>query len=120
MENTVCLFEIPADDPDALQQFYGKMFGWTFEKYPAGFRYYKIHMDQKIPRGGITARQDATHTPVNYVRVASISEALAKAKDLGATVVVTKKPIQGKGWYSVLLDPQGNRIGLWEDDPAAA
>jgi predicted enzyme related to lactoylglutathione lyase len=119
MENTVCLFEIPADDPESLQKFYDEMFGWSFEKFPGAFRYYKIHMDQKIPRGGITARQDATHTPVNYVRVASLAKALEKATGLGAKIVVTRKAIPGKGWYAVLLDPQNNRIGLWEDDTDA-
>jgi uncharacterized protein len=120
MLNTVCFFEIPADDPESLQKFYGDMFGWTFEKIAGGFRYYTIHMKQEIPRGGLTARQDSTHTPVNYVKVASIADGLAKAEKLGAKVVVTKKPVTGAGWYAVLLDPQGNRIGLWEDDPAAA
>ncbi len=119
MDNTVCLFEIPADDPESLQEFYGKMFGWTFEKYPAGFRYYKIHMDQKTPRGGLTARQDPQHTPVNYVRVPSVTDAQAKAEGLGAQTVVAKKAIPGKGWYAVLVDPQGNRIGLWEEDSSA-
>lgn len=120
MENIVCLFEIPADDPETLQKFYAEMFGWTFEKFPGGFRYLKIRMPQKEPRGGLTARQDATHTPVNYVRVGSLADAVAKATKLGAKTVVAKKPIPGKGWYAVLLDPQGNRIGLWEDDTSAA
>ena len=120
MVNTVCFFEIPADDPESLQQFYGDMFGWTFEKIPGGFRYYKIHMTQEVPRGGLTARQDSKHTPVNYVKVESIPDGLAKAQKLGAKVVVTRKPVPGAGWYAVLLDPQGNRIGLWEDDPTAA
>jgi uncharacterized protein len=120
MIDTICFFEIPADDPEALQEFYRDMFAWTFEKIPGGFRYYKINTAQDTPRGGLTARQDPQHTPVNYVKVESIEGSVTRAEALGAKSVVERKPVPGIGWYSVLLDPQGNRIGLWEDDPAAA
>jgi len=119
MLNTICFFEIPAEEPEALQDFYRDLFGWTFEKVPGRFRYYKINTPQEVPRGGLTARQDRGHAVVNYVKVASIAESGAKARQLGAQVLVDKKPVPGAGWYAVLLDPQGNRIGLWEDDPAA-
>jgi uncharacterized protein len=119
MINTVCFFELPADEFEPLQDFYNKLFDWTFEKVPGGFRYYKIHMGQDTPKGGMTARQDPTHTPVNYVKVEAIEESLMKAERLGAKIVVPKKSVPGAGWFAVLLDPQGNRLGLWEEDPDA-
>jgi len=42
MINTVCHFEIPADNVDALQDFYGKLFGWKFEKMPGPMDYRMI------------------------------------------------------------------------------
>jgi len=122
MLNTLCFFEIPADDPEALQKFYGTLFGWTFEKakVPGRFRLYEVKTGADSPRGGLTARQDPAHTIVNYVKVESVDDALAKAQKLGAMVVVPKKPVEGVGWYAVVLDPQGNRLGLWTDDPSAA
>ena len=119
MINTVCFFEVPADNPEALQEFYSKMFNWTFEKIPGDFRYYKINMGQDSPKGGLTARQDPEHTPVNYVKVESVDSSLAQAEKLGAKLVVPKKPVPGAGWFAVVHDPQGNRLGLWEEDPAA-
>ena len=120
MINTVCFLEIPADDLESLQKFYAGMFDWTFEKIPGGFRYYKIHMGHETIKGGMTARQDPEHLPVNYVKVVSLDTALEKAVALGATVVVPKKPVPGAGWFAVVLDPQGNRLGLWQEDPRAA
>ena len=38
MINTVCFFELPADEFEPLQDFYNKLFNWTFEKVPGGFR----------------------------------------------------------------------------------
>ena len=119
MLNTVCFFEVPADDPEKLQNFYSEMFGWKFQKVPGDFRYYKIDMGVDKPKGGLTARQDPMHGPVNYIKVLSVEESMEKAVKLGAQVVVPKKPVLGAGWFAVLLDPQGNRIGLWEEDSAA-
>jgi uncharacterized protein len=119
MLNTVCFFELPADDFEPLQRFYQELFNWTFEKVPGGFRYYKINMGQDTPKGGMTARQDPAHTPVNYVKVESVEKSLEKAQQLGAKLVVSRKPVPGAGWFAVLLDPQGNRLGLWEESPAA-
>lgn len=119
MLNTVCFFEIPGDNLEELQKFYTTMFGWTFEEVPGKFRYYKIHMGQDLPKGGLTARQDAQHTPVNYVKVEKLDERLAKAESLGATVEVPKKPVPGAGWFAVVRDPDNNRVGMWEEDPSA-
>jgi predicted enzyme related to lactoylglutathione lyase len=119
MINSLCFFEIPADDLDALMKFYGDMFGWKFEPVPGGFRYYSIDMGVESIKGGMTAKQDATHAPVNYIAVDSIEAAIEKAVGLGASAQVPKKPVPGAGWYAVVLDPQGNRLGFWQDDPSA-
>jgi hypothetical protein len=116
MMNSVCFFEIPADDLDGLLKFYGELFGWTFDAVPGKFRYYSINMGDQTIKGGMTARQDDTHTPVNYVRVESLDAARDRAVSLGAKVVVSRGSVPGAGWYAVLLDPQGNRIGLWQED----
>lgn len=119
MINGLCFFEIPADNVDELKVFYGEMFGWTFEKGSPGFRHYHMLTPGGGPKGGLSARQDPQHGPVNYIKVASAQEAITRAQALGAKVLVDKKPVPGAGWYAVLLDPQGNRLGLWEDDPQA-
>ena len=120
MIGTVCFIEIPADDLETLKDFYGEMFDWKFEKSPSAFSYYMVDMGPDMPKGGITARQDREHALVNYVKVESVMAAQEKAEKLGAKVVVPNRAIPGIGWYAVLLDPQGNRIGLWQDDTGAA
>ncbi|MGC8659254.1 MAG: VOC family protein [Desulfomonilaceae bacterium] len=119
MLNTICFFEIPGDDPEKLQGFYREMFDWGFKKVSEDFRYYSIQTKSDTPKGGLTARQDEKHTPVFYVKVKSIVDAVGKAEGLGGQTQVPKRPVPGVGWYAVLLDPQGNRIGLWEDDANA-
>jgi predicted enzyme related to lactoylglutathione lyase len=120
MMNTVCFFELPVDDFDSTQKFYSELFDWGFERIPGPFRYYKIKMGAESIKGGMTARQDSQHTPVNYVKVESVQESLDRAQKLGAQVVVPRRPVPGTGWFAVLLDPNGNRIGLWQEDGSAA
>ncbi len=119
MINNLCFFEIPADDVDALKDFYETLFNWTFKPMPGPWKYYQIDTGHENPKGGLTTRQDPDHTLVNYVKVEAIQSVLETAVKLGAEVVVPKWAIKGVGWFAVLVDPQGNRIGLWEDDSSA-
>ena len=33
-------FEIPVDDADRAEKFYGSVFGWTFQRFPGAPMYY--------------------------------------------------------------------------------
>jgi predicted enzyme related to lactoylglutathione lyase len=120
MFNTVCHFEIPADDVETLQKFYKGLFGWTFEKAPGPFDYYFIHTGSESLQGGMMARQHPQQGPVNYVLVESVEAAQQSAVNLGATVLLPKSPVPGMGWFAVLMDPHMNPIGLWQDDRSAS
>jgi uncharacterized protein len=49
-----------------------------------------------------------------YVGVDDIKAATAKAKSLGAKVIVDIREVMGHGQMSVLSDPTGATIALWE------
>lgn len=119
MTNNLCFFEIPADDPEKLQQFYRELFHWSFARGSTGFCYYRAHTSDDSLKGGISARQDPEHTLINYVKVESVDEYTLKAQTLGAELVVPRKPVPQRGWYAVLKDPEGNRLGPWQDDAEA-
>lgn len=120
-------FEIPADDPEKLAAFYTQLFGWRIEKFPmeGGVDYWSIYTvsvdDKQMPKepgainGGLTKRQMPQQALTNYVQVESVDQYLTKAKLLGANVVVEKTPIPGMGAFAVLVDPQGNQLGIWEN-----
>lgn len=120
MINTVCHFEIPADNVEALQKFYGELFGWRFEKMPGPVEYHMINTGSEDVCGGLMARVHPQQTIVNYVRVESVDASTQTAVDMGAEVVMPKTPVPGYGWFAVLIDPQKNPIGLWQDDTSAA
>ena len=115
--NRVVHFEIPADQPQPLTQFYRDLFGWTFQKAPLpGVEYWLCDTGSDGPgiNGAVMQRQNAKPPWMNYVDVPSIDAALEKATQLGAQVALPKMPIPGVGAVAAIIDPQGNICGLWE------
>lgn len=115
--NRIVHFEIPANAPEALTQFYGEMFGWSFQKVPLpGMEYWLCTTGSDGPGidGAIMQRQSPEHPWMNYVDVENIDATIEKATSLGAQVALPKTPIPGVGAIAALVDPQGNAVGLWE------
>ena len=115
--NRVCHFEIPAGKPEALTKFYSELFGWKFQKAPMpGPEYWLCDTGSDGPgiNGAVCERQNAQQPAMNYVDVASVDAALAKATQLGAQVAMPKMPIPGVGAIGAIIDPQGNICGLFE------
>jgi uncharacterized protein len=109
MAAVVNYFEIGSPDPEAARSFYGPLFGWTFgEPSPAGYR--MVNGDQ----GGLwdTTSAGGASWAIFYVQVDDVQEAIRHAESLGASVVV---PLVDNGAieFAHLLDPHGNRFGVW-------
>jgi len=115
--NRVVHFEIPANNPVALTEFYGELFGWSFARAPnAPVEYWACDTGSDGPgiNGGIVKKQHPQHPAMNYVDVVSLDEAIEKSTKLGAQLAVPKKPIPGVGAIACLVDPEGNVFGLIE------
>jgi predicted enzyme related to lactoylglutathione lyase len=121
MANRVVHFEIPADDPAKLSEFYKGLFGWKIEKMPVpGFDYWTCDTGEGVGIGGaIMKRMNPQQCITNYTSVDKIETYIDKAKSLGATVIVPKSPVAGMGWFAIALDPQHNPVGFWQHDPGA-
>ena len=49
-----------------------------------------------------------------YVLVDDIDASTKKAKKLGAKICKDVTEVEGMGWLSIIVDPTGAMIGLWE------
>ena len=49
-----------------------------------------------------------------YALVDDVKPATAKAKSLGAQVVQDVEEVPGMGWFSIIVDPTGAALGLWQ------
>ena len=109
----VTFFEISGPDADALRRFYGDGLGLTltdpidgYTMAPAG--------DGDAVDGGIWSGPDAWAVP--FVWVDDLDAALARVEDAGGKVVVPPFD-HGPTRAAHVLDPAGNRVGVFTPRP---
>ncbi|MGA9867126.1 MAG: VOC family protein [Acetobacteraceae bacterium] len=122
MTGLVTHFEIYAEEPATLAEFYRQLFGWELERVP-GLDYWRIEAGAApvgSVSGGLTYRPIAgTRGWVHYVHVKSLDDAVTEAEQLGAVVLRPKAAVPKTAWYAVLADPEGNIFAIYQTDPAA-
>jgi len=122
LTGSVTHFEIYAEEPATLVEFYRQLFRWKLERVP-GLDYWRIETGAasagSVP-GGLTHRPIAgTRGWVHYVHVKSLDDAVAEAEQLGAIVLRPKTAVPKTACYAVLADPEGNIFAIYETDLAA-
>ena len=121
--SSVIWFEIWVSDLDRAEGFYGPLLGWTFrpfEEYDP--QNYHLVSTPDGALGGALVRIRETARPatgdgprtVVYAAVPELHAAVAKARSLGAAVVAEPRAIgSADGWFALIEDQDGNRLGLW-------
>jgi predicted enzyme related to lactoylglutathione lyase len=122
MESAVTHFEIYAEEPAKLADFYRGLLGWQIEQVP-GIDYWRIQTGPPNPEGiggGILYRPiSGPRSWVHYVHVAAIDETVAEVQRLGGSVLRSKSAVARTAWYAVVSDPDGNIFAVWQADPTA-
>lgn len=107
-------FEIPVADLAKAAAFYSDLFGWQIEE-PPGFEGYPMWAAPSgLSVGALAPREEGFTQPRSYVEVDSIDETIARAEAAGATVAMGKEPVTSTSWWAVIVDHDGNHIGLFE------
>jgi len=122
-------FEIQASEPQALIDFYGKMFDWSFSKWEGG-EYWLVGTGEVgapgingglLPRRGLRPEEGASvNAFVCTVDVEDLDRSLALLKELKGTVAVPRMPVPGVGWLAYAKDPDGNIFGMMQNDASAS
>ena len=122
MSSSVTHFEIYAEDPAKLADFYRGLFGWQVDQ-AAGIDYWQIRTGATEAQGvggGLTYRpMPGMRCWVHYVSVPSIDDALTQTELLGGVVLRPKTAVPKTAWYAMASDPEGNIFAIWQADPAA-
>jgi len=111
-------FEIPAGDTSRARRFWGSLFGWDFQEYPAPSEYHMARCSETT--GGAIYVPDpgdkrGTRT---YFDVDDINAAVARVSELGGEGG-DPMPVPSMGWFAICKDTEGNEFGLWQTDPTA-
>ena len=116
-------FEMPADDPERVIQFYEKTFGWRFDKWDGPIEYWLISTgseDQPGIDGGLARRTDSAVGIENTIDVKNLEISLIAVEANGGEIIRPKMAVPGVGWMAYIKDTEGNIFGLMEEDPKAA
>ena len=114
-------FEIPVDDPDRAERFYATVFGWSFERFPGAPQYYGMaNTGEGEPgiNGALFQRTEGSETTLT-MSVDSIEDATAKVVEAGGKITQEKAAVPKMGWFATCEDTEGNKFGVWKDDPNA-
>jgi hypothetical protein len=120
MANPFVYTELNTSDVPGSKTFYSKLFDWKLEDVPGMDMEYTFIKNGDSPIGGLMKHPmpGAPSMWLPYVGVEDIKAATAKAKSLGAKVIVDGKEVMGHGHMSVLTDPAGATIALWQNKKA--
>ncbi len=111
------MFEVIANDQEAMKTFYSKVFGWQYQLGEGAFAY--IHFGTRtLPLlGGIGAAKPKIpgFEPGHhfYIRVGSLEATIERAVLAGGKTFVPPTEVDGYN-FAMIKDPEGNAIGLIE------
>ncbi len=110
--------ELTTSDLGKAKAFYGELFDWKMEDYPMpdGGTYTMFHPGDGAGGGMMQQPPGAPVAWTAYVIVPNVKESTDKAKSLGATVIRDVTPVPGYGSFSIIADPTGAVIGMWESN----
>ena len=108
--------ELNTDDPGRAKAFYSELFAWKLEdmQLPGG-TYTMIGVGEGT--GGGIMQHPMPGAPsfwLAYVLVDDIHAATQKAKSLGAGVIRDVMEVPDMGSLSIITDPTGAALGLWQ------
>ena len=116
----VAWFDITTTNITQAKDFYGKLFGWTFEPVKGTDQAAEI-----VASGasiGTLRTADGKITPFNgvvYIQVSELEASCKKAKELGGTIppgFPFNLP-DGTGAIALVCDPSGHPVGLYSRTP---
>jgi predicted enzyme related to lactoylglutathione lyase len=122
MPNPFVHIELNSTDPAKAKAFYDELFDWEMKDIPLpGSSPDANEIYTTIAVGGGTGggimRQMMPNAPsawLAYALVKDLRAATDKAAALGATIIKDVSEVPGMGYLSIIKDPTGAFLGLWQ------
>ena len=104
--------ELPAPDLQAMKEFYGKVFAWSFTPLHDGYEFF----DAGNIAGALVANLEPAQKGTTItVLVENVDAKLAVIEEAGGKIVQQPQnvPAGGRGRFAYFTDPCGNKLGIW-------
>ncbi len=118
MANPFVHVELNTTDIAKAKAFYGALFGWKQKDVPMGGGNSYTMVDVGDGTGGGMQAHPVSGAPsawLAYVNVDDLKASTEKARKLGATVMREPMEVMGMGSLSIIVDPTGAVLGLWQE-----
>ena len=120
MSNPFVHLELSTSDVSKAKAFYTGLFGWEItDNDMGGGMIYSTFKPDSGPGGGMFSMPGMPTFWLAYVGVDDINAATEKAKSLGATIHKGPMEIPNIGWSTILVDPTGATIALFQPKPGS-
>ena len=106
-----CWIDLGTTDVQGAKSFYGGLFGWDFEDVPG---YTMCRLDGKVVTGIHEHAEGEGTGWSSYISADDVGAATATAQELGAEVKVQPSDVTGAARMSVLREPSGAEVSLWQ------
>ena len=117
MANPFVHVELATSDVGKAKDFYRSLFDWKLNDVDVGGGMTYTLIDVGEGTGGGMMKHPQPGAPsiwLAYVQVDDIKAATATAKSLGATVMRDVTEVMDEGFLSIITDPTGAMLGLWQ------
>lgn len=116
--NRVYHFEIPAEAPEKVVEFYSKTFGWrVMKKVAPAEGYWFLHTGSSMEtgiNGGIKKRTTREVGIIPHIEVKSVDATSNLITKLGGKILSQKQLIESTGIILYCQDPNGNTFCIVE------
>jgi predicted enzyme related to lactoylglutathione lyase len=109
--------DLTSSDVDRAQDFYGTIFGWTFDAAGPEYGGYINATKEGHPVAGLMANNPEWQSPdswTTYFHTADINATVSALTAAGGSSCVAPMEVPAKGFMSMATDPSGAPFGLWQ------
>lgn len=110
--------DLVTNDAAGSKAFYGKVFGWTFETMGAAGStdsYTRVMSNGRPIAGMVSPRSEAAQRGARWIGLISVADPIAtsaRVSELGGSVVMRPRTLDGRGDVALLADPSGARFAV--------
>lgn len=120
LPGSACWTELLSVDPTRTQAFLTGLFGWREQQEDMGTGSpYRVQLLADTQAGGLmqSPQPGMPSCCLCYFLTLDLEGSTAKARQLGATILMDATPIPGVGRFVLCLDPTGATFALFEPNP---
>lgn len=119
VDGTLCWADLSTSDQEKASAFYSALFGWQImkEDEDPAHNYFHIKNGEEFIGGIPPASYRNPNVPPHwmlYMQVSDVDASAAKAKKLGAKLLLEPTTMEDAGRMAVLADPQGASLAIFK------